>query len=475
MFGATVLVPILTGLDPATALATAGIGTLLFHLVTKMKVPVFLGSSFAFIPGVAAIVGEYGIAEAQGGIIIAGAVYLLLAVIIYFVGVERVKKLFPPIVTGSVIIVIGIGLSYSAINDMGGLIDSGFYGQNQWASWLISFFVVVVVVVCMCVAKKGFFKLVPILIGLASGYVVCALLSAFGLETVNWQPLTDAAWFNLPYASYYAGDSGVIGNIFTLPKFDWTAILTIAPLALITFMEHIGDITTNGKVVGEDFLANPGLHRTVLGDGIATAVAGFFGGPANTTYSENTGVLATTKNYDPRLLRLTALFAIALALFGKFGAILQTIPGPVKGGIGIVLFGMIASVGIRTLIEAKIDLTKSRNLLIIALILGTGLGINIATYGGGSVAGIPIQIGNVSFGLSGLFVATIVGILANLLIPKEVEADSPELAAMEAPGHADDTKHLAEGVMNMYDPEVETSETEKESKKENDPPNKKEA
>lgn len=401
MFGATVLVPLLTGMNPAVALVTAGLGTLLFHLLTKMKVPVFLGSSFAFIPALISVIESEGIPAAQGGIMVAGLVYIVLSVIVYFVGVERVRKILPPVVTGPVIIVIAMSLASTAIKDaFGTSAVSLVMNVDMLINVLVAIFVIVVVVIGMVFAK-GFFKLVPILIGIAAGYLLCAILGWCGVFHMNYQPVVDAAWINIPY--YTEG-------FFTLPKFTWTAIVAIAPVALVTFMEHIGDITTNGMVVGQDFMKDPGLHRTVLGDGAATLLAGFFGGPANTTYSENTGVLATTKNYDPRLLRLTALFAIALGLFGKFGAILQTIPNPVKGGVEIILFGMIAAVGIRTLAESKLDFTHSRNLIIVGLILVSGIGI---TGLGG------ISIGNYS--LSGLFVATILGILANLILPKELE------------------------------------------------------
>lgn len=395
MFGATVLVPILTGMSTSVALLTAGLGTLLFHVLTKMKVPVFLGSSFAFIPAVGAVVNNNAanIPFAQGGIIAAGAVYALLAVIVYFVGADRIKKVLPPVVTGPVIIVIGISLASVAIGDASGANNA----DPTWLNWLIALFVIIVVIACM-IKAKGFFKLVPILIGMAAGYLLCVVLNLFDLFAVNFTPVNEAPWINIPY--YTEG-------FLTLPKFQLTAILAIAPIALVTFMEHIGDITTNGMVVGKDFMKDPGLHRTILGDGLATALAGFFGGPANTTYSENTGVLATTKNYDPRILRLTAVFAIILAFFGKFGAVLQTIPDPVKGGVEIILFGMIAAIGIRTLAESKLDFTNSRNLIIVALILVLGLGI-------GAVGGI--QLGE--YNISGLFVATIAGIVANLVLPQ---------------------------------------------------------
>ncbi len=404
MFGATVLVPLLTGLSPAVALVTAGVGTLIFHCCTKFKVPVFLGSSFAFIAPISMIVNDMGIPYAQGGIMAAGLVYLLFALIAYVVGVDRIKKIFPPVVTGPVIVVIGIGLSGTAINDALNNIDvsAGMTG-DAWLCLAIAAFTLAVVIACMIFAK-GFFKLVPILIGIASGYVLCVILDLFGIFHMDYSAITNASIINIPY---------VTEGFFSLPKFSWTAILTIAPVALVTFMEHIGDITTNGAVVGKNFFADPGLHRTLLGDGLATFAAGFFGGPSNTTYSENTGVLATTKNYNPALLRLTAIFAIIFGFVGVLGGILETIPGPVKGGVEIMLFGMIASIGIRTLVEAKLDFTHSRNLAIVALILTTGLGFN-------AIGGLVFTIGSVTLSLSGLFIATVVGVIMNLILPENV-------------------------------------------------------
>lgn len=405
MFGATVLVPLLTGLNPSVALVAAGFGTLLFHLITNGKVPVFLGSSFAFISALAAIISTKGIPYAQGGIIAAGLVYAVLSVLVKLVGAEKIKSFFPPVVTGPVIMVIGVSLSYSAINDASGV--SG--GLPAGISWAVAAVVLIVVVLCNF-SKNKMVKLVPILIGMASGYALCVVLKLFGINIIDFAPIANAEWINIPYLTE---------GFFSLPKFDLASVLTIAPVALVTFMEHIGDITTNGAVVGKDFFKDPGLHKTLLGDGMATVLAGFIGGPPNTTYSENTGVLATTKNYDPRLLRITAVLAIILGFFGKFGAILQTIPGPVKGGVEIILFGMIASVGIRTMIDAKLDFTKTRNLIIVALILVFGIGITISTYAGGSVAGISVNIFGHTMNFSALFIATLVGVLANAIIPKD--------------------------------------------------------
>ena len=383
MFGATVLVPALTGFNPSIALICAGLGTLMFHLVSKHKVPVFLGSSFAFIAAVAIVVAEKGVPYAQGGIIAAGIIYLLLAAAVYFVGVERVRSFFPPVVTGPVIVVIGVTLAPVGIS---------MSSQNWWIA-----LIVLMTVIIVSIFAKNFFKLVPILIGLVAGYIASLIFDALahtGEPLVNLSLISDASWFISPSA-------------FTMPAFDLHAILMIAPIAFVTFMEHIGDITTNGSVVGKDFFKDPGLHRTLIGDGLATSLAGLIGGPANTTYSENTGVLAVTKVYDTGVIKLAACFAIAMGLMGKMGAILLGIPDAVKGGMSIILFGMIAAVGIRTLADAKLDFTHSRNLIIIALILVFGLGLASG-----------ITIGN--FTISGLFVAVLVGVFANKILPQNV-------------------------------------------------------
>lgn len=410
MFGATILVPLLTGLNPSTALVSAGIGTLIFHLCTKFKVPVFQGSSFAFLGAIAAIVGTYGIQYAQGGIMFAGLVYLLLSGIALLAGPDRIKRIFPPVVTGPVIIVIGLSLVSTGVSDS----MSTALTDSAMLSLGIALFTMIIVVACTIFAK-GFFKLVPILIGLAIGYLLCILLDLANVITMDYSAIAAAQWINVPY--YTEG-------FFTLPKFNLTAILAIAPIALVTCMEHIGDITTNGAVVGKNFFKDPGLHRTLLGDGLATLFAGFIGGPANTTYSENTGVLATTKNYNPRLLRIAAVCAVILGIFGKFGAILQTIPSPVRGGVEFILFGMIAAVGIRTLAEADLDFTHSRNLIIVALILSVGMGFSIA-------GGLAVTIGSVSITISGLFLAVVIGILLNLILPQSLEKNENITAETE--------------------------------------------
>jgi len=387
MFGATVLVPLLTGLDPSVALVSAGAGTLLFHLITGGRVPVFLGSSFAFIaPMVAASKAGFGIAAIGGGIAAAGLVYALMALVVTAIGSERVRRVFPPVVTGPVIVVIGLTLAPVAI-------DMATKG------WLLAIVTLAAAIVA-AVFFHGLFKMLPILVGVGVGYVVALFTGA-----VDLTPLREAAWIGLP--------------AFSWARFEPAAVFLIAPVAFVTVMEHIGDILTNGRVVGQDFFKKPGLHRTLLGDGAATALAGLIGGPANTTYSENTGVLAVTKVYDPKVLRIAAVFAILLGFSPKLAALLQTLPVGVLGGISILLFGMIASVGIRTLSEAQIDFTHSRNMIVVALILVLGLGGAVADLGTITVAGaeVPLQA-------SGMALAALVGVVVNLLLP--VEIDEPE-------------------------------------------------
>lgn len=409
MFGSTVLVPLITGFSPSMALFTAGLGTLVFHLCTKGIVPAFLGSSFAFIGAMCTIMNgdTANIPLVQGGIIFAGLVYVLIALIVKLIGVAPIKKLFPPVVTGPVIIIIGLSLTGVGVKDAFGFVNAPYDFNIQ-------------AIVNMCVAlftfsimalgmnwKTGFIRIIPILVGIAAGYVLSVILHFSVGFNMDFSPIAKAPWINVPYQNGFG----------SLPSFDLRAIVMIAPIAIVTFMEHIGDITTNGAVVGKDFFKDPGLHRTLLGDGLATIVAGFFGGPANTTYSENTGVLATTRNYNPRVLELAAFLAILLGLLGKFGAVLLTIPGPVKGGVELMLFGMIASIGIRTIVEAKIDMTNSRNLSIMAGVLCAGLGI-------GSLGSIPVKVGMFSLDISALFVATVVGVVLNLVLPSGSTSDN---------------------------------------------------
>ena len=369
MFGATVLVPLLTGLDPLVALFTAGIGTLIFHLVTGRKVPVFLGSSFAFITPIVLVAQKQGLAYATGGIVVAGAVYLLVALIVMLVGPERIVKLFPPVVSGPVIIVIGLNLAPVAV-------------KMAASNWILAGLTTLTIIVVATFVRSGL-KHVPVLIGVAVAYIVALV---FG--KVDTEPLVKTAWFAIPN--------------FMLPKFSWFAVSVIAPVAIVTMVEHIGDILTNGAVVGKNFLKEPGLHATLAGDGLATLFAGLFGGPANTTYSENTGLLALTRVYDPSVLRKAALIAILVSFWAKIGAVLRTIPQSIIGGVSLVLFGMIASVGIRMLKREEIDFAHPRTLIIVSVILTLGVG------------GAVLKIGD--FELSGMPIAAIAGIILNLIL-----------------------------------------------------------
>jgi uracil permease len=375
MFGATILVPLLTGFDPLVTLFSVGIGTLLFHYLTGFIVPVFLGSSFAFIAPVLMIKEATGdLAYASGAIMISGLTYLVFSLIVKLIGYEVLRKLFPTVITGTMIIIIGLTLAPVAI---------------QWASsnWLIALSTLFTVII-FSNFFKGFLSMIPVLIGVIAGYSVAALTG-----NVDFAAVSNSSWISIPD--------------FMAPKFSIYAISVTVPVVFATFMEHIGDITTNGAVVGKNFVKNPGLHKTLLGDGLATAFAGMIGAPANTTYSENTGVLALTKNYNPAILRGAALLAILFSFLSKFGIILRTIPQSVIGGVGIVLFGMIASVGIRTLVNDKVDLTNSKNLSIVSLMLVIGLG------------GATISFGNIEF--KGVALAAIIGLIANIIIPNKKE------------------------------------------------------
>lgn len=375
MFGATVLVPIITGMNISVALFMAGIGTLLFHFITQGKVPAFLGSSFAFIAPILAVAQVHGMEYAQGGIVVAGLIYLLLAGLIAIFGVERVLKFFPPVVTGPIIIVIGLKLAPTAIS----------MASGDWLLAIVAFVIVTVV----SVFAKGFLKVIPVIIGLIGGYVFAVILGR-----VDFTPIQEAAIFGVP--------------AFQVAKFNAEAVLTVAPIALATMIEHIGDVLAISSTVKKDFTKDPGFVRTLMGDGIATAVSAMFGGPANTTYSENTGVLALTKAWDPKIMQIAAVFAILLGLVPKLSAVISTIPTAVIGGISIILFGMIASIGARTLVENKVDFTASRNLIIAAVILVLGLG--------GAV--MPVNFGLFKLNLEGMALAALVGIVLNVALPE---------------------------------------------------------
>lgn len=386
MFGATVLVPILTGFNPSIALFTAGMGTLIFHLCTKGKVPVFLGSSFAFIPAILTVKELYNgdLSYAQGGMFIAGLIYVIVSLLIKKIGVEKVQKFLPSQVVGPMIIVIGMNLIPTAFD----MASKNFMvaGITLATALLVNF------------KGKGFFKQLAILTGVIVGYLVSLKIGIVDLTIVK-----ESAFFSLPP--------------FNLPKFDFGAIAIIAPVVLAVFMEHIGDITTNGQVVGKNFIEDPGLNRTLLGDGLATMAAALVGGPANTTYGENTGVLAITKNYDPSILRLAAVFAICLGFVSKVGAFLNSIPVPIMGGISIMLFSMISLIGVQTIKNNKVEF-NIKNVIVMATIIILGLGSGIVEKRFGITIGIPI---NETVKITGLSFAAIVGVVLNVVLNRGVK------------------------------------------------------
>lgn len=381
LFASTVLVPILTGLDVGVALITSGIGTLLFHFITKGKVPAYLGSSFSFIAPVI-LAGElYGLEYARGGIIVAGMIYILFAWLISVFGVEKIIRYFPPIVTGPIIIVISMTLAPNAIN---------MASQD----WLVSM-ITLAVIIGVSIYGKGFIKIVPVIIGLAVGYILSAVLGR-----IDYTPIIEAGWIGVPN--------------FSLPKFNIGAIMIVAPIALTTIVEHIGDVLAMGGVIKQDLTKDPGLTRTLMGDGIATSFAALVGGPANTTYSQNTGVVALTGVWDSKVMRIAAVITIFIGVIPKLNAFTSTIPKPVIGGAVIVLFGMIASIGARTLVDNRINFSETRNMIIAAVVLVFGLG--------GAV--IPIKIGLIEIKFVGMALAAIIGIILNIILPHEEEANS---------------------------------------------------
>ena len=390
MFGATVLVPIITGLDVSTTLLMAGLGTLLFHLITKGKVPAFLGSSFAFLGGFAAVAPrlEDGSSNLEmlpyacGGVVAAGLVYVVLSALIAAFGIKRVMRFFPPVVTGPIIISIGLILSPNAVS-------------NASTNWLLAVVALAVIIICN-IWGRGMVKIIPIILGIVISYAVALCMSQ-----VDFTAIREAQWIGLPV------------HRSAMAKFDLNAILMIMPIALATIMEHIGDMAAISATTGKNYIADPGLSRTLLGDGLATSMAGFFGGPANTTYGENTGVLAMTRIYDPRVMRIAACFAILLSFSPKIGAVIETIPTAIIGGISIILYGMISAVGVRNIVENRVDFTKTRNLVIAAVILVSALGINFAFENNG----ISFAAGDYTITLSGLAVAAILGIVLNAIIP----------------------------------------------------------
>ena len=420
MFGATVLVPALTGLSVSATLLFAGIGTLLFHLLTKMKVPAFLGSSFAFIGGYAAVVAvgaTYGLDQAHSlpyacvGVFFAGLMYFILAGLFKAFGVKKVMRYFPPVVTGPIIIAIGLTLSGSAINNC---------MANVWIALLAT----LIIIVCN-IWGKGMIRIIPVLLGVIGSYIIAA---CFGL--VDFSGVHAAKWIGMPFSW-----ENTAFSVFKNP--DWglvvTAIITIVPISLATMIEHIGDMCAISSTTGINYLEDPGLHRTLMGDGLATALASLFGAPANTTYGENTGVLNLTKVFDPRVIRIAAVLAIIFSFCPKFAAVVAAMPAATIGGVSLVLYGMISAVGVRNLVENQVDLTVSRNLLIAALILVLAIGIN---YGPGS---ITFNIGKTAISLSGLAVAALVGIILNAILPgKDYEFGTSKSGDMTVDFGSDD-------------------------------------
>ena len=395
MFGATVLVPVLTGLSVSTTLLFAGLGTLMFHFLTKMKVPAFLGSSFAFLAGYMAIApnGEKELLPyACFGVAMAGLVYLVLALLFKVFGANKVMRYFPPIVTGPIIIAIGLNLSQSAID-------------NCSANWGIALIAIAVIIICN-IWGKGMIKIIPIIMGVVASYVVAAIC---GL--IDFTPVAEAAWIGSPL-DWNSTVFGLLGSDNLDTSLLLTSVITILPISFATMMEHIGDISAISSTVGVNYIQDPGLHRTLLGDGLATTVASLFGAPANTTYGENTGVLTLTKVYDPRVIRLAAIFAAILSCCPKFAAIIEVMPAATMGGISLVLYGMISAVGVRNIVETKVDFTKSRNVIIAALILVLSIGINYSTAGA-----ISFTVGAATINLSGLAVGSLAGILLNAILP----------------------------------------------------------
>lgn len=405
MFGATVLVPILTGMSPSLALLGSGAGTLLFIALTGGQVPAYLGSSFAFIAPLLMVSSAYGdgwIGPALGGVITVGLLYAAVASVIALAGTGWLDRVMPPVVIGSVIVVIGMGLAPVGIQ-MAGLCTGPDCGKEAVSiadkDVLVALFTLAVTIV-VSVFLRGFASVVPVLFGIAAGYTFAAVM---GL--VDFTPVRQAAWFGTPWS----------GPGYAAPVFDWKAISLILPVGLVTIAEHLGDVFVLSRVVGREFYKKPGLHRTLIGDGLATSLAGLLGGPPNTTYGENVGVLAITRVYSVSVVGLAAVFATFLSFIPKLGALLQTIPTPVMGGIVIVLFGVIASSGIRTLVESGIDFGDKRNLIIASVILVLGIG------------GAQLSFGEVQFG--GMALATFAGILLNLVLPTERRARAGDEAA----------------------------------------------
>ena len=408
MFGATVLVPILVNnyglpLSIQTTLFFAGVGTLFFHVCTRLKVPAFLGSSFAFLGGFEAVSkldsGKYAAMDAAeklqyacGGIVVAGLLYVALALVIKVVGVKKVMRFLPPVVTGPIIILIGLNLAPSAVNN----------AKTCW--WLA--LVAMAIIVAANIWGKGMVKIIPILLGVVGSYIVAVIANALGVQNAAGEALID---FSTVAASSPIGLQPFFTNFTgSIAKFDLTSILVMAPIAIAAMMEHIGDMSAISATVGENFIEDPGLHRTLIGDGIATSLSALFGGPANTTYGENTGVLVLSKVYDPRVIRLAAIYALVLSFSPMFAAVVNSMPAAIVGGVSFILYGMISAIGVRNVVENRVDFTNSRNLIIAAVILVCGLGFS---------GGLTFEVGGASITLTALAIAAIAGIVLNAILP----------------------------------------------------------
>lgn len=452
MLGATITVPLVVGMSIPLALISAGIGTIIFYFCTKGKVPVFLGSSFAFMPGLITVFSygaEYNTKAlaAMIALVLAGLVYVIFAVVIKAVGVKKIKNLFPPIVVGPVIVIIGMNLAGSIFwNDI--IANYVCYGSVAWKEWTTAIITALTIVIINAYAKpKSFLKIIPILVGFLVGYIYGAIVGLVDLDPssagfifadtaqghiVIFQQASELWGF---WGAWGSLDSGIIG----------TAIFSIVPIAIVTFMEHLGDISANSTVCGQDFMVDPGLHRTVLGDGIATAVSGMLGGPANTTYGENTAVLSITKNYNPKNIFMAAVIAVVLGLFVPFGELLGGIPTAVVGGACVVLFGMIAANGLRALVDGRVDFSNSKNMLVVSITLSVGLGLGAVALAGDIVSamsgylinGNAVKVGfNVTGGgfvtISALAIATILAIVLNIIIPDSKEETEEQKAAQDS-------------------------------------------
>ncbi|MBP7830115.1 MAG: uracil-xanthine permease [Kiritimatiellae bacterium] len=389
-FGALVLVPLLTGFSPCIALFTAGAGTLLFHAITGGKVPIFLASSFAFIAPIQQAVEQFGMGATLGGLAAAGLLYLVLSLMIFFGGTGTIHRLMPAIVTGPVIMVIGLKLAPVAV----GMCKSFASGGAPEGQAMIVALVSLGTAIAAVIFGRGMLRLIPILCGVAVGYTICLILGR-----VNFEALHAAPWFSTPWSE------ALRCGQFEWPRLDWAAVAFLVPVALAPSIEHVGDILAISNVTGQDYVRDPGLHRTLLGDGLATSLAALLGGPPNTTYSEVTGAVALTRAFDPRYMRIAAVTAMLVGFVSKLGGFLRTIPSPVMGGIMVLLFGMIAAIGAGTLVKAQLDMSKPRNLVIASVILVVGIGDLTITCG--------------RFSMGGIGLAGIVGILLNLVLPED--------------------------------------------------------